>query len=159
MSIKLKEKRFNHLRREGFLWIGMVCMILSLSSASYAVEPISISHTLFGYTEDGSIITLDFSLDITNNGDVALLDAEISTAPIGPMAHRLLEPIPGQSPVYIGYIPASHGSISVNYTVQSTLILPEEEINSFPICWEIKYIDETGQAQIMVVESQPASSL
>ena len=130
--------------------------ILSLDAQA---EPISISHELIGYTDDGPTITLDFYLDIVNSGDAEFLDAEISTAPIGPVADRLLEPMLGQSPVYIGYIPANSESILVDYTIQSTFILPEEEIKNLPIFWEIKYIDETGQAQMMFVESQPVSSL
>lgn len=158
MKIVLKEKRFNHFERKGFLWIGIVGMILSLSSASYAAEPVSISHSLVGYTEDDPTVTLALSLDITNNGTITLSDVELIAALIGPLADILLEPIPEESPVYIGDIPAS-GNISVDYTIQSVLVLSEEEIEDFPLFWELRYIDETGQAQIMVVESQPVSSL
>ena len=154
----LSLKRCSQFRRKGFLWIGVVAiMALSLSSASYAAEPISISHALVGYTSDGPTVTLDFSLDIVNKGTVALSDAEISIAPNGP-ADRLLEPLPEESPLYIGDIPAA-GNISVDYTIQSFLVLSEEEIKSFPLFWEIQYVDETGQTQLILVESQLASTL
>ncbi len=158
MRIKFrKNKKSNSFGRKSFLWIGIVGMILAISSTSYAAEPVSISHALVGYTDNGPTVTLDFSLDITNNGTVALTDAEISPAPIGAV-NMLLEPLPEESPVYIGYIPASTAGISVDYTMQSIFILSEEKINSFPLFWEIKYTDETGQAQLIFVESQPATS-
>jgi len=151
-------KRCIQFRRKDLIWIGVVATIaLYLSSASYAEEPLSISHALVGYTCDGPTVTLDFSLDIENNGTVTLSDAEISIAPIGP-ADRLLEPIPEESPLYIGDIPAD-GNISIDYTIQSILVLSEEEIKDFPLFWEIEYTDETGQAQLILVESQPASTL
>jgi len=147
MKILAKEK--------ALLRIGIVAVVLLLiGSTSYAALPLSVSHALVGYTSDGPTVTLDFSLDITNNGTAALTDGEISLVPIGP-ANRLLNPPPEQSPAYIGNIPASTGSILVNYTIQTTFILPEEEINSFPLVWEITYTDDAGKRQTMIVESQP----
>jgi hypothetical protein len=151
-------KRCSQFRRKDLLWLGVLAAVaLSLSSTSYAAESISISHTLAGYTSDGPTVTLDFYLDIANNGTDTLSNAEISIAPISPKV-RLLEPIPEQSSLLIGDIPAS-GAISVNYTIQCIFVLPEEEINSFPIFWEIQYTDITGQRQLILVESQPASTL
>lgn len=157
MKITLKEKRVVRFRRNWFLWIGIVGMILALSGVSYAAEPLTISHALVGYTDNGPTVTLDFSLDITNNGTTALTDAEIIVAPVGP-ANRLLKPIPSESRVYIGNIPASTAGISVNYTIESIFILPQEELNNLPLFWEIKYTDEAGQTKLIIVESRPATA-
>jgi hypothetical protein len=126
--------------------------MLCLSVTSYGAEPISISHSVSGYTSDGPTITLELTLEIVNNTSAALSDAEITTAPMGPL-NRLLGPILEQSAVYIGDIPAS-GTISVGYTIQSADVMPEEAMGHLPIFWEIRYTNETGQEQMIVVLSE-----
>lgn len=145
-------------KEKTLLWIGVAAMVLLICGTSYASEGLSVSHALVGYTDNGPTVTLDFSLDITNSGTAALTDAEIIVSPADP-ANRMLEPLPSESSVYIGDIPASTGGILVDYTIESIFMLPEEEINSFPIFWEIRYTDEAGQLQLILVESQPAASL
>ena len=146
------------LKSKIFLWAGMGVMLLSSFNASRAADiegpALSITHNLCGYTNNGSTVTLDFTLNIINNSDTVFLDAEISDVLFGPQADR---PVPEQFPVYIGNVPPS-GNISVNCIIQSTFILPEDETKNFPILWEIRCMDETGHARFIVVESQPASS-
>lgn len=159
MNSKKKESCLKILGYEkAFLWIGVAAMALLICGTSYASGGLSVSHALIGYTDNGPTVTLDFSLDIVNNGDVPLTDAEILIAPVGP-ANRVLEPLPSESSVYIGSIPASTGGILVDYTIESIFMLPENEISSFPLFWKIKYTDEAGQLQLILVESQPAASL
>lgn len=158
MNIYFKEKRFASFKIKSFLWLSIVGMLLYFSNAAYAANPVTISHQLVGYTENGPTLTLDFSLSITNNGNVALSNSEISITPLG-HSDKLLEPLSEESSLYIGNIPASTANISLTYTLTSAHILPKEEFNNFPLFWTIKYTDEAGQTQSVVVESQPASLL
>jgi hypothetical protein len=91
---------------------------LSLSSASYAAESISICHVLVGYTNDSPTVTFNFYLDIANNGTVVLSDAKVSIAPIG-IVDRILEPIPAS------------GAISANYTIQCIYYYPRKRLTIF----------------------------
>jgi hypothetical protein len=132
--------------------VVIVCVMLCLSIASFGAELVSISHSLSGYTSDGPTATLDLTLQIVNNTTTVLSGAQITTAPMGPL-DRLSGPTLDQAAMQIGDIPAS-GTISVDYTIESAHILPEEAIGHLPIFWEIIYTDETGQPQMMVVRSE-----
>ena len=62
------------LKSKSFLLIGIVVMMLSISNALHAEDiiekPLSITHSLNSYTNDGPTITLEFTLNITNNSKI-----------------------------------------------------------------------------------------
>lgn len=151
--------RFKTLKICSFLWISLIVLALSMSNILYAQEPLTITHSLSSYTDNGPTITLVFALNITNNSDIPLIDATISVTPMGPIRDHLLIPTQENLKVSIGDIPAFYENITVTYTIQSALILPEEEINNFPLICEIEFTDETYQRYYFFAESKPRSIL
>ncbi len=130
---------------------SIAIVILCLSIASYGAEPVSISHSITSCTVDDATATLNLTLEIVNNTTTVLSGAEITTAHMGPLEKRL-GLISDPAAMQIGDIPAA-GVISVDYTIESAYALPEEAMDHIPIFWEVDYIDETGQQQMIVVRS------
>jgi uncharacterized delta-60 repeat protein len=58
-----------------------------------------------------------------------------------------------QAAMQVGDIPAE-GVISVDYTIESAYALREEVMDHLPIFWEVRYIDETSQQQMIVARSE-----
>jgi len=131
---------------------SIAIVILCLSVASFGTEPVSISHSINGWTVDDSTATLSLTLEIVNNTTTVLSGAEISTAHMGPLRKRL-RLISESAAMLIGDIPAA-GVISVDYTIESAYALTEEAMDHIPIFWEVDYIDETGQPQMIDVRSK-----
>ena len=131
---------------------SIAIVILCLSVASFGTEPVSISHSINGWTVDDSTATLSLTQEIVNNTTTVLSGAEISTAHMGPLRKRL-RLISESAAMLIGDIPAA-GVISVDYTIESAYALTEEAMDHIPIFWEVDYIDETGQPQMIDVRSK-----
>jgi uncharacterized delta-60 repeat protein len=126
--------------------------ILCLSIASFGAEPVSISHSITSCTVDGPTATLNLTLEIVNNTTTVLSGVKITTASMGPLEKRL-GLIFKQAAMQVGDIPAE-GVISVDYTIESAYALSEDEIGHTPVFWEVGYIDETDQQQMIVVPSE-----
>jgi len=133
--------------------------MVSISGLVHAAEPPVLTHSVQGCTDNGSSLTLKLTLNITNDSDLVFSDTKISVMPVGHEKYKIFEPIPEQPSIYIGDIPSGCENLVVYCTIQSVFMPPEDAFENSLMLWEIEYIDEMNQVQVLVVESQPASDL
>lgn len=125
----------------------ILAMILPVSSAGGAVSPVSVSHTLTGYSKGSATVTLDYSLHVVNAGDNPLTNLSLSQIPLFPFAN-------GAPPVTVDYL-APHQGFDVSFTVTTPILLGADRFTQTPLFWAGKCFDGEGKPLEFPVKSKP----
>jgi len=120
------------------------------SGLALATGDVSIIHTVKSYVSDGPITTITLNLHVQNNSGSAINDITLKPAPI---PNDLLFIVAENfEPLSLGNITVG-GNTAGDYTITNNSALPEDMIESLPISWEARYLDDAGQEKSTIIFS------
>ncbi len=132
--------------RKRFAVFQLLVLLLMPAGAVWAEQPVSVSHTLTGYTLGTDTVTLGYTLTVKNLGEGSISNVTLSQVPLV---------IISQNQISLDIVSlAPQAEIQVPFTVTTPMLMSESEFRSQPLFWAGTYTDSGGS----LVEF-PASSI
>lgn len=120
------------------------------AGAAWSQEAISISHSIKNYASEGPVVNITLTLEIQNTSNAEMSNVVIKAVPVP--KDVFFTGVGNVESLSIGTLSAG-ATVSADYTMTSSVLLPQEEIASMPVLWEVNYFDGVGQEKGAIVDS------
>lgn len=131
------------------LLTAIIINILAVLACA-AGSPVTLTHTLTGYSKGTTAVTLDYSLHVVNPGHTAISDLSLSLVPRHPF-------VTTTATVNVSHL-APKESADLRVTLVTPLLLDKDNLSRRSLSWAGKGVTAEGKLIEFPVKSSPGGA-